>query len=67
MNELKPYFWRLVFIALGLVAAILFLTLGFWKAILILLCCGLGYAVGNMKDKNLRIPERLLFWRDKWR
>lgn len=66
MNFLKPYLGRLIFTALGLVAAILFMTLGFAKTLLILLCCGAGYAAGVFKDKGLRIPERLWFWRNKW-
>jgi len=66
MKTWKPYLWRLVFTGLGLVTAILFLTLGFARTILILLCCGIGFAIGTQKDKGLHLPERLWFLRDKW-
>lgn len=66
MNSLKPFAGRLVFTALGLATAVLFMTLGFWRTILILLCCGAGYAVGTYKDKGLPMPEWLWFWRNRW-
>lgn len=67
MNFLKPYLGRLVCTALGLVAAILFMTLGFFKTLLILLCCGVGYTAGLFKDKGFRLPEQLMFWRNnRW-
>lgn len=66
MNLWKPYLGRLIFTFLGLITAILFMVLGFAKTMLILLCCGIGYAIGTYKDKNLRIPERLWFWRNRW-
>lgn len=66
IKPLKPYRGRLVFTALGFISAILFLTLGFIKTAVILLCCGIGYALGVCMDKGLTVPERLLFWRNKW-
>jgi len=66
MNVWKPYFWRLVFTALGLVTAVLFLNLGFAKTMLILLCCGTGCAIGAFKDKGLHLPDLLRFWQNKW-
>lgn len=66
MNSLKPYLGRLIFTILGFISAISFMTLGFGKTALILICCGVGYAIGTYKDKGIQIPERLWFWRDKW-
>lgn len=66
MNLLKPYWGRIIFTVLGLVAAILFLTIGFGKTILILLCCGIGFAVGVYLDKGLRAPAWLTSWRNRW-
>lgn len=37
---------------LGVVAAILLLTIGFWKMLLVALLCALGIFVGGVKDKS---------------
>lgn len=58
--------WRLVFTILGLVTAILFMTLGFLKTALILLCCGVGFSIGTYKDKDVDLSKLLQFWRNKW-
>lgn len=63
---IKPYFWRLVFIILGFVTAISFLVLGFGKTMVILLCCVIGYLIGLVHDKDIRLLEWLQHWRDKW-
>ncbi|WP_082420173.1 DUF2273 domain-containing protein [Lagierella massiliensis] len=39
----------------GLIIAILFLTLGFWRTILIILLVLLGKMIGQVKDNNPRI------------
>lgn len=66
MDFIKKYMGRLIFTALGLVSAISFLTFGFVKTIVIILCCGIGFAIGTAKDKGIHIPEQLQFWRRKW-
>lgn len=66
MDFFKRYRGRLICTGLGLAAAISFLTLGFVKTIVILLCCGAGYAIGTLKDKGISIPGPLRFWRRKW-
>ena len=66
MKRWKHYSGRLIFTALGLLIAISFLTLGFFKTAVILLCCVVGYALGAAKDLDIRIPENLKFWRRKW-
>jgi len=75
MNQWKPYIWRIIFTALGLAAAILFMLIGFWKTILILLCCSAGYTIGMHLDKNIpfsiqlpkniRLPEWLRSWKKR--
>jgi len=66
MNRWKPYRWRLVLTGLGLLAAILFMTLGFWRTILILVLCGIGFFIGRTIDKGLQLPEWLMSFLDKW-
>lgn len=43
----------------GLVVAVLLLTLGFWKTLLIVLCCSLGCFLGGVKDKPAVIRNLL--------
>lgn len=45
----------------GLIIAVLFLTLGFWRTILILLLYTIGKALGQLKDGN----PKILYWLDK--
>lgn len=54
---------RVVGSALGLVVAVLFLTLGFWRTILLGLCIGAGYALGMYRDSReefLEFVEKIL-------
>ncbi|NLW77792.1 MAG: DUF2273 domain-containing protein [Ruminococcaceae bacterium] len=50
--QLQPYAGRLVLTALGLVISILFLTLGFWPTLLLIILCGGGYALGTWLDRR---------------
>ena len=49
---------------LGILFAILFLTIGFWKTLLIVLCCLIGALIGAVKDKKALLC-RLSFRKDK--
>jgi len=62
----QPYRGRVVFTLIGLLTAGSFLTLGFWKTMLILLCCSIGYVVGMYKDKIIDLPEFFRAWRNRW-
>ncbi|MGL5511686.1 MAG: DUF2273 domain-containing protein [Sporomusa sp.] len=62
----QPYRWRIVFTSIGFLTAGSFLTLGFWKTILILVCCSIGYVVGMYKDKIIDLPELFRAWRNRW-
>ncbi len=52
-EPLKPYAGRLVLTVLGLATAILFLTIGFWRTILIVLLVGAGFLLGSYRDGAL--------------
>ena len=62
-EKIKPYIGRIVCTVLGLTAAILFMTIGFWRTFLLLLCCAAGYVGGLIHDKIIVIPEEFYFWR----
>lgn len=49
---LQEHRGKTIGIALGLIASILFITYGFWKAIFIILCIILGYIIGKKIDEN---------------
>lgn len=66
LERVKPYLGRVICTALGLAVAVSFLVLGFLKTALILVCCGVGYAIGTYKDKGIRLAGKLRFWRDRW-
>ncbi|GLC80015.1 DUF2273 domain-containing protein [Lacrimispora brassicae] len=65
MNFWKLYSGRIIFTSLGLIFALLTLTIGFRKTFFILACCGTGYLAGMFKDKVLSIPEWLKYWKDR--
>ncbi|RIN72756.1 DUF2273 domain-containing protein, partial [Staphylococcus simulans] len=50
VNFIKSYIGRIVGFLVFLVIAILFLTLGFWKTILIIVLCLIGIGIGYIKD-----------------
>lgn len=45
--------------AIGLLIAILFLTLGFFRTLLIVICVSLGYYIGKQVDDRVDIAEIL--------
>ncbi|ELI4033551.1 TPA: DUF2273 domain-containing protein [Staphylococcus pseudintermedius] len=49
---LQSYKWRIIGFFFFLIIAILFLTLGFWKTILIIVLCLIGISVGYIKDRT---------------
>ena len=50
IDLLKLYKWRIIGFFAFLIIAILFLTLGFWKTILIIVLCLIGVGIGYIKD-----------------
>lgn len=57
MSELQQYKIPLIFGAIGLVLAVLFVTIGFFKTLLILLLTGLGFALGLYLQRTGIIDE----------
>ena len=52
INIFKAFKWRIIGFLAFLIIAILFLTLGFWKTILIIVLCLIGIGIGYMKDRT---------------
>lgn len=49
-EAVKPYAGRIVMTLLGFVVAVLCLTLGFWRTLLIVALSVVGYTVGKWAD-----------------
>ena len=49
INFIKEYKWRIVEFIAMLILAVLFLTIGFWKTVLILVLCLIGIGLGYIK------------------
>ena len=61
--SLRPYSGRILLTAIGFIVAILFLTIGFWRTLLIVILTGIGYMLGKWEDgaldvNRLPIPAR---------
>ncbi len=53
VNDLwENYRWRVIGVLAGLGIGILFLFLGFFQTIFLLICVGLGFFIGNKLDKK---------------
>lgn len=52
---LKEYKWRIIGFITMLLVGILFLTLGFWKTLLIILLCAIGVGIGYAKDRTAQL------------
>lgn len=50
--KFNNYKWRIIGFFFFLIIAILFLTLGFWKTILIIVLCLIGIGVGYIKERT---------------
>ncbi|MEQ6030026.1 DUF2273 domain-containing protein [Staphylococcus saccharolyticus] len=62
INILKSFKWRIIGFLAFLIIAILFLTLGFWKTILIIILCLIGISIGYMKDRTQDFLNFLNRW-----
>jgi uncharacterized membrane protein len=51
-NLWENFRWRVLGVAAGLVIGILFLYLGFFRTVFLLICIGLGFFIGNKLDHN---------------
>ena len=61
-TQLKPYRFRLVGALIGLIIAVLFLTLGFGPTLLIVTLTLIGFLVGKWCDGALRVEEWVTFF-----
>ena len=62
-DSVKPYAGRIAMTIFGFIIAILFLTIGFWRTMLILVLSVLGYLLGKWEDgaldtSRLPVPRR---------
>ena len=62
INILKTFKWRIIGFLAFLLIAILFLTLGFWKTILIIVLCLIGLGIGYIKDRTQDFLNFLNRW-----
>ncbi|MFY2828198.1 DUF2273 domain-containing protein [Staphylococcus arlettae] len=58
----KTFKWRIIGFLAFLIIAILFLTLGFWKTILIIILCLIGIGIGYIKDRKQDFLNFLNRW-----
>lgn len=62
INIFKAFKWRIIGFLVFLLIAILFLTLGFWKTILIIVLCLIGIGIGYIKDRTQDFMNFLNRW-----
>ena len=51
-NIWDNYRWRTCCAAIGLLIGVMFLNLGFFPTIFLMICIGLGFFIGNKLDHN---------------
>ncbi len=51
--------WRVVCSAAGLLVGVLFILLGFFRAVFLLICIGLGFYIGNKMDEGENLVDLL--------
>jgi uncharacterized membrane protein len=56
-ETLKPYKYRIIGLLCGLIIAILFLTIGFWKTILLVLLSAAGFIIGYFLDDKADLGD----------
>ncbi|MBO0438777.1 MULTISPECIES: DUF2273 domain-containing protein [Enterococcus] len=56
---LAPYRNQIIFTILAILIAILFMTIGFWKTILLVVLTGIGYFIGTAQDEKRSISSIL--------
>lgn len=70
-EQIKAFFQKHRFAVLvgilGLLVAVLFLCLGFWRTVLLGLLVGIGVNIGIKLDRNMSFAEILLSWGQFWR
>ncbi|MEI5991037.1 DUF2273 domain-containing protein [Enterococcus crotali] len=62
MKKLKtfaPYRNQMIFTTLAILIAILLMTIGFWKTVLLVVLTGIGYFIGKTQDEQRSISSIL--------
>jgi uncharacterized membrane protein len=59
LNLLKPYGGRILWSGAGLLTALLFLSIGFLKTLVILICFALGYVIGLQADGKIDLKPKI--------
>jgi uncharacterized membrane protein len=57
LKALAPYRNQLIFTVLFVLIAILFMTLGFWKTMLLIFFTSIGLFIGTMQDEKRSISS----------
>lgn len=55
LRLIRAHLYALAGGALGLIVAVLFLTLGFWRTVLIVVLVALGAGIGALADRGRRL------------
>lgn len=55
LRLIRAHLYALMGGALGLIVAVLFLTLGFWRTVLIVVLVALGAGIGALADRGRRL------------
>ncbi|WP_086314219.1 hypothetical protein A5821_001818 [Enterococcus sp. 7F3_DIV0205] len=54
---MAPYRNQIIFTGLFVLTAILFMTIGFWKTVLLVALTAIGYLIGKMQDEKRSISS----------
>jgi uncharacterized membrane protein len=57
LKMLAPYKNQIVYTALFVLIAVLWMTIGFWKTIVLIVFTGIGYSIGMSRDENRSISS----------
>jgi uncharacterized membrane protein len=57
LKMLAPYKNQIVYTALFVLIAVLWMTIGFWKTIVLIVFTGIGYSIGMTRDENRSISS----------
>lgn len=54
---IKEHLGRIIGTSTGLIVGVLFLTIGFWRTLLLAICVFAGYYLGGGKDNQIKIVK----------
>ena len=57
LKLLAPYKNQIVYTTLFVLIAVLWMTIGFWKTIVLIVFTGIGYSIGMTRDENRSISS----------